>query len=269
MKLRAIIVDDEPLAREGVEMALGRSDDVEIVASCGDGGSAIRAIRELRPDLVLLDIKLPGLTGFDVIEAVGAENMPAVIFLTAYEEHALRAFRVNAVDYLLKPVSTEHLLESVARARRKIAQDNLVERSEQLRGLLEDAHRAHGREPPLSPLRDGLPERVMVRTVGRVHLLDPREITRVEAARDQVTVYARGDAHVVRDSIKGMERQLAGRGFQRVHRSHLVNLAHIRELVLKDSGDYRVVLADGTSLPVGRNYRDALYAALESVRGPA
>lgn len=265
MKIRAVIVDDEPLAREGVEMALARSDDVEIVASCGDGGSAIRAIRGLRPDLVLLDIKLPGLTGFDVIEAVGPENMPAVIFLTAYEEHALRAFRVNALDYLLKPVSPEHLLESVARARQKIAQEHLVERSEQLRGLLEDVHRARG-ESPLVPHRDGLPERVMVRTVGRVHLLDPREITRVEAARDQVTVYARGDAHVVRDSIKGMERQLQNRGFQRVHRSHLVNVAHIRELVLKDSGDYRVVLADGTSLPVGRNYRDALYAALESVR---
>jgi DNA-binding LytR/AlgR family response regulator len=136
MKIRALIVDDEPLAREGVALALAAERDVEVVGACEDGPSAVAAIRELAPDLVFLDVKMPGLDGFAVIGAIGADRMPPVIFLTAYEEHALRAFRVNAVDYLLKPIDAEELRKSVERARRRLAQNEAGAWRGELRALV-------------------------------------------------------------------------------------------------------------------------------------
>src|SRR6185295_13814060 len=201
--------------------------DVEIVGSCGDGPSAVRAIRELEPDLVFLDIKMPGLDGFGVIGEIGADNMPPVIFLTAYEQHALRAFRVNALDYLLKPIDAEDLRKSVERARRRRAQDELGAWRGELRALVDKL--AHERPADTA-------ERILVRTNGRVHVLDPREIDWVEAAGDYVTIHAAGKSHLVRDSLRNIETRLAPYGFLRIHRSTLVKLATIRELVAKDSG---------------------------------
>lgn len=257
MKIRTLIVDDEPLAREGVALALASERDVEIVGSCEDGPSAVRAIRELAPDLVFLDIKMPGLDGFAVIGEIGADKMPAVIFLTAYEEHALRAFRVNAVDYLLKPIDAEDLRKSVDRARRRLAENDLGAWREELRALV--AAVAHER-----PAASGTTERILVRTNGRVHVLDPREIDWVEAAGDYVTIHAAGKSHLVRDSLRNIEARLAAHGFRRIHRSSLVKLESIRELVAKDSGDHEVVLHDGTVLRLSRNYKDALYEALSA-----
>ena len=227
------------------------------MGSCEDGPSAVRAIRELAPDLVFLDIKMPGLDGFAVIGEIGADKMPAVIFLTAYEEHALRAFRVNAVDYLLKPIDAEDLRKSVDRARRRLAENDLGAWREELRALV--AAVAHER-PPVS----GTTERILVRTNGRVHVLDPREIDWVEAAGDYVTIHAAGKSHLVRDSLRNIEARLAAHGFRRIHRSSLVKLESIRELVAKDSGDHEVVLHDGTVLRLSRNYKDALYEALSA-----
>jgi two-component system, LytTR family, response regulator len=257
MKIRTLIVDDEPLAREGVALALASEHDVEIVGTCEDGPSAVRAIRKLAPDLVFLDIKMPGLDGFAVIGEVGADKMPAVIFLTAYEEHALRAFRVNAVDYLLKPIDAEDLRKSVERARRRLAQNDLGAWRGELRALV--AAVAHER-----PAAADTAERILVRTNGRVHVLDPREIDWVEAAGDYVTIHAAGKSHLVRDSLRNIEARLAAHGFRRIHRSSLVKLDCIRELVAKDSGDHEVVLHDGTVLRLSRNYKDALYEALSA-----
>ena len=256
MKLRTLIVDDEPLAREGVALALAKERDVEIVGSCGDGPSAVRAIRELKPDLVFLDIKMPGLDGFGVIGEIGADKMPPVIFLTAYEQHALRAFRVNALDYLLKPIDAEDLRKSVERARRRHAQDEIGAWRGELRALVDKL--AHER-----PATDAS-ERILVRTNGRVHVLDPREIDWVEAAGDYVTIHAAGKSHLVRDSLRNLEARLAAHGFLRIHRSTLVKLGSIRELVAKDSGDHEVVLHDGTVLRLSRSYKDALYDALNA-----
>ena len=228
MKIRTLIVDDEPLAREGVALALAAERDVEIVGSCEDGPSAVRAIRDLDPDLVFLDVKMPGLDGFAVIDEIGADKMPPVIFLTAYEEHALRAFRVNALDYLLKPIDAADLRKSDERAGADTA------------------------------------ERILVRTNGRVHVLDPREIDWVEAAGDYVTMHAAGKSHLVRDSLRNIEARLATHGFIRIHRSTLVKLACIRELVAKDSGDHDVLLHDCTVLRLSRSYKDALYEALNA-----
>jgi two-component system LytT family response regulator len=257
MKLRTLIVDDEPLAREGVALALKPERDVEIIGSCADGPSAVRAIRELAPDLVFLDVKMPGLDGFGVIKEVGADRMPPVIFLTAYEEHALRAFRVNAVDYLLKPIDAEDLRKSVERARRRRTQDEAGAWRGELRALV--AAFAHE-----IPAAGDTAERILVRTNGRVHVLDPREIDWVEAAGDYVTIHAAGSPHLVRDSLRNIEARLAPHGFLRIHRSTIVKLASIRELVAKDSGDHEVVLHNGTVLRLSRSYKDALYEALNA-----
>jgi len=256
MKLRTLIVDDEPLAREGVALALAKERDVEIVGSCGDGPSAVRAIRELEPDLVFLDVKMPGLDGFGVIGEIGADKMPPVIFLTAYEQHALRAFRVDALDYLLKPIDAEELRKSVERARRRHAQDEIGAWRGELRALVDKF--AHER-----PAADA-PERILVRTNGRVHVLDPLKIDWVEAAGDYVTIHAAGKSHLVRDSLRNLEARLAAHGFLRIHRSTLVKLASVGELVAKDSGDHEVVLHDGTVLRLSRSYKDALYEALNA-----
>jgi two-component system, LytTR family, response regulator len=256
MKLRTLIVDDEPLAREGVALALAKERDVEIVGSCGDGRSAVRAIRELKPDLVFLDIKMPGLDGFAVISEIGADKMPPVIFLTAYEQHALHAFRVNAIDYLLKPIDAEDLSKSVERARRRHEQDEIGAWRGELRALVDKL-------APDRPSAD-IPERILVRTNGRVHVLDPIKIDWVEAAGDYVTIHAAGKSHLVRDSLRNIEARLAPHGFLRIHRSTLVKLASIRELVAKDSGDHEVVLHDGTVLRLSRSYKDALYEALNA-----
>ena len=217
MKIRTLIVDDEPLAREGVALALAAERDVEIVGSCEDGPSAVQAIRDLDPDLVFLDVKMPGLDGFAVINEIGADKMPAVIFLTAYEEHALRAFRVNALDYLLKPIDAAELRKSVERARRRRAQDEIGAWRGELRALV--AAFAHERAGADSA------ERILVRTNGRVHVLDPLKIDWVEAAGDYVTMRAAGTSHLVRDSLRNIEARLTAHGFIRIHRSTLVKLS--------------------------------------------
>lgn len=254
MSLKAIVVDDEPLAREGVAMALAEEDDVEVVAMCADGGSAIDAIRRLEPDLVLLDIKMPGQSGFDVIAAIGVDAMPAVVFLTAYEEHALRAFRVNAIDYLLKPLDGAELRASLERARTRIAADVRAAQGRQLKSLLEDLGVGAAADP----------ERLVVRAAGRVHFVAPEQIDWIEAAGDYVTIHAAGRDHLIRESMRVMAKRLLGHGFQRIHRSAIVNLRKVRELATGTNGDHAVVLHDGTTLRLSRSYRDALYRALKA-----
>lgn len=257
MIIRAIIVDDEPLAREGVAMVLEQEADIEIVGQCGDGGAAIRAIKDESPDLVLLDIKMPGLSGFDVVESIGVSSMPAVIFLTAYDEYALRAFRVNAVDYLLKPIDGQLLRDSLQKVRRSLADKSLAERGRQLSGLLNDLTLAE-------KAGDRSANRIVVRNGGRVYFLRPREISWVEAAGDYVTVHTLEGSHLIRESMKGIQEQLDSHGFQRIHRSSLVNREFIRELAVTKGGDYEVVLKDGTRCRLSRGYRDALFASMKT-----
>lgn len=257
MTIRVLIVDDEPLAREGVAIALGQHADVEIVRECPDGPSAVRAIRELTPHLVFLDIRMPGLDGFGVIDEIGVDRMPLVIFLTAYGEHALRAFRVNAIDYLLKPVDTEELDQSLDRARRRLEQRaNAAWRSD-LRALVSTIVREQQATGT---------ERILVRTGGRIRVIDPTEIDWIEASGDYVTVHVQRNAHLVRESLRNMEERLARYGFRRIHRSILVKLHCVRELIARDSGDHQIILHDGTVLRVSRSYREALYDALSERR---
>jgi two-component system, LytTR family, response regulator len=257
MTLRVAIVDDEPLAREGVAIQLRAEPDTEIVAMCADGAEAVSAIRELAPDLVFLDVRMPGLSGFDVIDEIGVERMPAVIFLTAYEQHALDAFRVNAVDYLLKPLDSEKLAAALARARRDLTQRNLLRRTTELVSLLDQLGANGSRDVN----RSG---RILVRAGADVHILRPDEVAWVEADGDYVTLHTGAKSYLLRESLRNMETRLAPHGFRQIHRSCLVSLQRIRELLANDNGDYHAVLDNGVRLKVGRRYKDALFAALDS-----
>lgn len=245
--MRVIIVDDEPLARDGIALLLKNEPDIELVSVCRNGKQAVAAIEQLKPDLVLLDIKMPGLNGFEVVERVGSQNMPAVIFLTAFEEYALEAFEVNAVDYLLKPVDAKRFKLSIERARQ-------VDLAAQRKGI----------ETFLAQLqsRQSSDERIVVRNAGHVHFLRPREINWIQASGDYVTIHADSREHLVRQTLRQMEQRLGPSGFKRIHRSVIVNLDAIEELVATRSGDYQVILTNGAVLKLSRSYRDALYEAL-------
>jgi two-component system LytT family response regulator len=255
--MRVVVVDDEPLARDGIVMYLaGCGADVEVVAQCGNGIEAVQAIRELSPDLVLLDIAMPGLSGLEVVSRIGADEMPLTIFLTAHDEFAIDAFRVHALDYLLKPINEDDFRASLQRVREALQKNRLHRHTEQLAGLLQSLG---------GPARDAQQsERILVRSAGHVYFLRPEEIRWIEAERDYVSIHTQTRTHLVRETLSAMERRLADAGFQRIHRSSLVNLEAIRELIANYSGDYRVVLKDDTELKLSRSYRDRLYARLKA-----
>ncbi|HWK53383.1 MAG TPA: response regulator [Hyphomicrobiales bacterium] len=256
MTLRILIVDDEPLAREGVALQLREAGDVEIVGECGNGSEAIEAIRALRPDLVFLDIKMPKVGGFDVIAKVGAAAMPLVIFLTAYDEYAVQAFRANALDYLLKPLDKAQFHESLQRARLRLEQTQAARQTEQLERLMATLAAAR-------PNVGETPPRIAVKLSGQVQFLHPDELNWVEAEGDYVRVHTLSRAHLVKETMQAMERRLEPYGFLRIHRSAIVNLNKIDKLLATDNGDYEVLLGDGVLLKVGRNYRETLFARMQ------
>jgi two-component system LytT family response regulator len=253
--LKILIVDDEPLAREGLRIHLQAFDDVTILGECGNGNEAIRAIHTLQPDLVFLDIQMPRVTGFDVIKSVGAEQMPPVIFLTAYDEHAIDAFEVQALDYLLKPLDPQRLASSLQRARDEIGKRDVAARAQQFKDLLDQSspsNRTHGED------------RITVRNAGHVYFIQPSDILWIEASGDYVTLHRKDRAHLLRDTMQNMEKRLMSHGFRRIHRSYIVNLKCIVELIANDNGDYQVVLNTKQTLKLSRSFRDELYAALNA-----
>jgi len=253
--MQVLIVDDEPLAREGLRLLLQQFNDVSIAGECSNGAEAIQFITTKVVDLVFLDIQMPKVNGFDVIEAVGPEQMPTVVFITAFDEYAVKAFKVNALDYLLKPLDPDQLAISLDRVRNEIDKRNVSERAQLLRALLnsdEPNFQAHNRQ------------RIVVRNAGHVYFIQPSEIIWVEANGDYVTLHANDRDHLLRDTMHNMEKRLSGYGFRRIHRSNIVNLNCIAELIANDSGDYQVVLKDKQILKLSRSYRDELYAALNA-----
>jgi two-component system, LytTR family, response regulator len=257
MSLRVIIVDDEPLAREGVAMFL-KNTGASIVAQCDNGEQAVKCIRELQPDLVFLDINMPGLNGIEVVQEIGPEQMPLTIFLTAHDKYAIDAFRINALDYLLKPINAEHFAASLARAREELDKNRIHNHKEQLAQLLRSLAEP---EPARSETASS---RILVRSAGHVYFLKPQDIHWIEADGDYVSIHTERKTHLVRETLKTMEERLGNEGFQRIHRSSLVNLEAIRELIANDNGDYQVVLKDDTVLKLSRNYRDQLYSRLNA-----
>ncbi len=236
MKLRAIIADDEPLAREGIRSFLADETDVQIVAEPANGAQALKAVQELRPDLLFLDVQMPRLNGFEVLDALGPDQVPVVIFTTAHDEHAIKAFEVNALDYLLKPFTEARFKVSLQRARKELEKRPGRRANPKLTGLLNHVHTA-------TP-----GARILVRSPERVVFLKPEEIDHVEAAGNYVVLYAGKERHILRETTVAMEARLAHSGFMRISRSVIVNLAQVREVQPVSSGQYSVMLKNGTRL---------------------
>lgn len=237
MSVRAIIVDDEPLARERVRTLLTGESDIEIIAECSNGVEALKATHEKKPDLLFLDVQMPRLNGFEVIEALEPAEIPVVIFTTAHDEHAIRAFEVNALDYLLKPFTEARFKTAIQRARDQLARNGRHDRSSQLAGLVNHVHAA-------APGGG----RILVRSPERIVFLKPDEIDHVEAAGNYVVLHVGKDRHIVRETTAAMEARLASAGFMRISRSLIVNLTRIREVQPIGPSQYSVLLKNGTRL---------------------
>ena len=250
-KIRTLVVDDEPLARERVLSLLQQEVDVEVVAECSDGGQAVSAIQQHSPDLVFLDVQMPGCDGFEVIRHIGADRMPTVIFVTAYDEYALRAFEVHALDYLLKPFGKERFQQTLRHAREALERRRAGDLGRRLLALVHDV------KP--EPQRV---ERLVVKSGGRVFFLRTDEIDWIEAAGNYVRLHLGAESHLFRETMNRMEARLDTTRFARIHRSRIVNTDRIKELQPWFNGDYVVVLRDGTRLTLSRGYRDRLQQRL-------
>lgn len=243
--MRALIVDDEPLARRGVALRLREFKDVEIVGECGDGPSAVDKIVSLKPDVVFLDVQMPGMDGFEVLRALPKDSLPGVIFLTAYEQHALQAFEVHALDYLLKPVDDERFAAAIERARKvtdSAWKDRTAERLLEMLGCTGDKYLS----------------RFTVRTGSRIQIVLAEDTDWISAAGDYAELHVRGRPHLLRETINTLEENLDPKKFLRIHRSRIVRTAAIVELRGIDNREYVVKLTDGSEHRSSRTYASAL-----------
>ncbi len=248
--VRALIVDDEPLARETIHMLLDDRPEVEVVGVCANGEEAVAAIQEKAPDLVFLDVQMPALDGFGVIQAIGPARMPVVIFVTAYDQYALRAFEAQALDYLLKPFDDERFMQALDRAVQRVRQQAVGAFNTQLAGLMQ-----HLKRPTYL-------ERIMVKTNDAVVFVDTDVLTWIEAAGDYIVLHAGGTKHLLRETMRGILEQLDPRRFVRIHRSSIVRIDAIARLEPFFHGDYVVILHDGTKLKLSRRYWEQVEAVL-------
>lgn len=250
--IHCLVVDDEKLARDGLRAMLAKDAELD-VAACASGAEAVQAIRKGNVHLVFLDIRMRGMDGFDVIEAVGVEHMPVVVFTTAYGAHAIQAFEACALDYLLKPIGDDRLRQAVIRAKNTIRDRRLGAVQQQLLALLQAG-------PPRSePVRA---HRIQIRSGTSTFFLDATDIDWIESAGNYARVWSKGRSHLVRDSLSNLERELQPSGFLRSHRATLVNMARVRELRSVRLGGSVVVMQDGTRVPVSRDRRATLLEAL-------
>lgn len=250
MPLRILIVDDEPLARGKLRSLLLKEPDVEIVGEAGDGRTALEQIADQQPDLVFLDVQMPELDGFGVLAELPADARPAVIFVTAHDQFALKAFEVHALDYLLKPFDRERLQKALNRARQQMAAPaGSAELQQQLSALLAGINR---------PAPAAAPDRLAVKSSGRIIFVNTGEIDWVEAADNYVKLHAGKVEHLMRETMGSVEQRLAGAGFVRISRSLIVHPRAVRELQPLFHGDQAVILKDGTRLTLSRTHREAL-----------
>jgi two-component system LytT family response regulator len=251
VKIRTLIVDDEPLGRERIRTLLADDPEIEVTGECPDGRQAIAVIERYKPDLVFLDVQMPEVDGFGVLDAIAGERMPAIIFVTAYDRYAVQAFEVHALDYLLKSFDRERFQAALQRAKEEIRRSREGLLNERLVGLLEDLQTKQKRLT-----------RLVVKSAGRIVFLRVEEIDWVEAADNYVRVHAGHESHLMRETLQSLESRLNPAKFLRIHRSTLVNLDRIRELRPIFHGDYLVKLNDGTELTLSRNYREKLLEPL-------
>lgn len=260
-ELSVVIVDDEPAARRGVRLLLERVPGLVVVGEAGGVAEAVGLIRRERPSIVFLDVQMPDADGFEVLRRIGPEEVPAVVFVTAYDEYALRAFEVHAVDYLLKPYDDARFLAAVERARSAVrARD--AEALDARVGRLLDYLDTHGGSAAGETV---FSDRILVKSSGEVFFLKPEEIDWIEAEGDYMKFHVGGKVHLMRETMARLEARLDPRRFIRIHRSTIVNADRVRKLSPSFVGEYTVVLADGTKLKLSRGYQERIQAHLKQL----
>jgi two-component system LytT family response regulator len=249
---KVLVVDDEPAARRGIRHLLSGEPDFAVAGECCDGIEAVAAIRDLKQDLVFLDVQMPEMDGFGVIDAVGIEQFPSLIFVTAYDEFALRAFDVYALDYLLKPINPERFKSSLARVRHQLRAGATVQVHQQLLNLFQQLNR---------PAWLG---RLAIKLADRIVFIEVEEIDWIEAADNYVRIHSGGRSYMLHETLAALEKKLDPNSFRRIHRSRMVNLKKIKEMHPLFHGEYVIVLKNGAQLTSGRSYRDSLQPLLEN-----
>jgi two-component system, LytTR family, response regulator len=255
--IKAVIVDDEALARDAIRLRLATEPDIEVVGEAADGGCAVELLRTLQPDLVFLDVQMPVMDGFEVVERVSCDHLPIVVFVTAYDRYALRAFETHALDYLLKPFTASRFHAAIDRARLEVARAGDDQTHQRLIELLDERRRARERrdEQPSRP-GEGYLARLAVKRNQRIVLVKVGDIDWIESSANYAHLHAHGESYVVRMTMGELERRLDPTRFARIHRSTIVQIDRIAEIVAAWHGDFDVTLHDGTVLRLTRNYRD-------------
>ncbi len=261
MTIRTILVDDEKLAIQGLQLRLEAFEDVEIIGTCQNGREAIRAIKTEKPDLVFLDIQMPGFDGFSVVQGVMDVEPPLFVFVTAFEEHAIRAFEANAVNYLMKPVDEDKLADTIERVRGRLAEKKSSEEAEKLKVVLsevapEAAEEFETAEDIESAAR--FEKLINIKDRGQIFRVEVDTIEHIEAAGDYMIISTGDNSLVLRETMKDLERRLDPRKFQRVHRSTIVNLDQVRQVKPHTNGECFLVLDSGQEVKVSRSYRDVV-----------
>jgi two-component system LytT family response regulator len=271
--IRALIVDDESLAREALLVMLNGDPEMEVVAECRNGKEAVTAIREQSPDVVFLDIQMPEMDGFQVVEEVGATRMPVTVFVTAYDKHALRAFEAHALDYVLKPFDHDRFDAVLRRAKTSVRQRRLGEISESLFAVLQDMNLKTGESPAgtdeIKPDRSTHKEpleRVVIKSGGRIYFLKVEEIDWVEGAGDYLSLHSGSQTHLIRETMGNFHAKLDPQKFLRIHRSTIVNVERIKDIRALYKGEYLITLTSGIGLKASRGYRHELQQLLDEAR---
>ncbi|MEJ6595093.1 LytTR family DNA-binding domain-containing protein [Parasphingorhabdus sp.] len=261
MTIKTILVDDEKLAIQGLQIRLEKFDDIEIVDTCRNGREAIRKIKTLKPDLVFLDIQMPGFDGFSVVQGIMEIEPPLFIFVTAYSEHAVRAFGAEAIDYLVKPVEEDRLADAIDRVRKRLSEKRGGAELEKLKNVLSEiapdamANIEDSEEPASANRYEKL---INIKDRGQIFRVDVDTIERIDAAGDYMCIYTVDNSLILRETMKDLEKRLDPRHFQRVHRSTIVNLSQVKEVKPHTNGECFLVLGSGTQVKVSRSYRDVV-----------
>jgi two-component system LytT family response regulator len=257
-KIKTLIVDDEPLARQTIKDLLVDDPEIEIIGECSSGPEAVNFIRQQSPDLLFLDIQMPGMNGFETLAKIEYERIPAIIFVTAFDQYALKAFDVHALDYLLKPFTDKRFKESLRQAKTNVELRELNRLSQSLLALLAD--RAGSETSPVK--RETFLKRFMIRAGGKVAFIKTSDVDWISADDYYIKVHVAGKSHLLRISMNELEEKLDPRTFLRIHRSTIVNLERVKELHQNPNGEYVAVLKDGTQLKLSRNRRERLEVLL-------
>ena len=262
-KIRTMIVDDESLAREGIALRLKKYADIEIIAECKNGREALQVAQELEPDLMFLDIQMPGLDGFEVVAQLQGDNMPLVVFVTAFDKYAIDAFEVHAIDYVLKPVEEKRLQTAIERVRIHRQQSDADNQKKRLIDLISNITGQSAIQVNQMVEDDEIdtpayPEKIAIKDSGVTTLLPIVDITWIEAAGDYMCIHSGSKVHVMRSTMKQLEAKLNPTIFQRIHRSTIVNLDYIEKICSHINGEYFLILKDGSRIKMSRSYRDKI-----------